>query len=358
MSQVLNLDEIQGLSFTVENHMGLITLNRPQALNSLTVEMMAALRAKLLTWRDDPHVHSVLVLSATPEMFCSGGDLRGVYEAQVRKDYELLEYMFRQEYALTYLIATYPKPYIALSDGVVMGGGMGLSVHARYHIMGDHIKAAMPETNIGYFPDIGATAFLHRAPGKLGLYLGMTGVHLSTSDALYVKWGTHYVPSQFHKNLAKNLIALPHKSDEAIKNLLLSFQKTCDAGHLVKVQGEVDVLFAHQSALEIVQNLEKSSSKFALQTAQLLRRRSPLSVAATFRQLTTGPQGDMGDVMNFEFGLSQRFMPTADFCEGIRAAIIDKDRHPHWSPARLEDITLPMVDTLFKKVTPALEVDR
>lgn len=347
----------EGLIFGVENHMGVITLNRPKSLNALSIEMMHGLRSQLLAWRHDPMVHGILVQSATPGMFCAGGDLKRVYDAQIRKDYELLEYMFRQEYALTYLIATYPKPYIAITDGVLMGGGMGLAAHAHFHIMGDHIKAAMPETNIGYFPDVGATDFLQKASGRLGLYLGLTGNHISTGDALYARWGTHYVPSNFHINLAKDLIALPHKDQDSIQKLLLSFQKTPPPSNLQKHQRDIDEFFHGKNALDILQNLEASPLPFAQQTAKTLRHRSPTSLAITYHQITSGPKEDMEKVMAFEFILSQSLTPTYDFCEGIRAAVIDKDRNPQWHPKLLEDVQETEIKKFFTLLKAPLQVD-
>ena len=350
--------ETDDVTFCVENGAGIITLQRPQALNALSLLMMKAIRRQLLRWALDSQVQLILVRSTCARAFCAGGDLRAVYEAGQRQNFALLEDLFREEYALNYLIRTYPKPYISLIDGIAMGGGVGLSVHGSHRILSENCLIAMPETSIGYFPDVGATRFLNQAPGYLGFYLGLTGNHIKTADALYANIGTHFTAAARHGFLMQALIDLENKSYATVDKLITEYDEPYELATLQSHQAEIDTLFAAGSFSQVVENLKKSSSSFAKITLEALLQRSPTSLYVTFAQLKAGQRlKDFKDVMALEFMLSQHFVQGHDFLEGIRAAIIDKDKTPHWSPDHLDKVTMPAIERYFTAIVAPLEVD-
>jgi enoyl-CoA hydratase/carnithine racemase len=353
--EIIATDDV---AFHVENGAGIITLQRPQALNALSFLMMKAIRRQLLRWAVDPQVQIILVRSTCARAFCAGGDLRGVYETGQRQDFALLEQLFREEYALNHLIHCYPKPYIALINGIAMGGGIGLSVHGSHRLLSEHCLIAMPETNIGYFPDVGATYFLNQAPGRLGLYLGLTGNHINTADALYANIGTHFVAAAKQDILFQALINLEPKTDANVDSLIAEYATPYEPAGLQAYQDEIDMVFTADSLPQILENLKRSSSSFAQTTLKTLLQRSPTSLYVTFAQLKAGQTlGDFKDIMALEFMLSQHFIHGHDFFEGIRSTIIDKDKTPQWHPDHVDHVKPSEIARYFTAVTAPLEVD-
>lgn len=340
---------------------GLITLNRPKALNALSLAMVRELLATLRTWRDDPAVHLVAIRGSnktgrpgTPEAlfggFCAGGDIRFFHQAMMSND-PVLEDFFTEEYKLNYLIHNYPKPYIAFMDGVVMGGGMGLSQGAQLRVVTEHTKMAMPETNIGLFPDVGGGHFLSRCPGHAGEYLALTGEVITPEDALGfgladiklqaaqlpALWGalaTHSFANvdSIRSFVATNLIAATTHSDWA--------------------EADFDTYFSLPTVPEIVQALESTRSPWARKTAATLRKRSPLMLHVSLTQIRRARHMTLADELRMERDMMHHCFHRpagvpSEAVEGIRALAIDKDFAPKWNPARIEDVEPEMVQAFF-----------
>lgn len=343
--------------FKVTHDVGLIQLNRPKALNALHVGMMSAIRQQLNIWRDDPMIKGVIVFSEDPKSFCAGGDLRQVYNAMRHRDFPFLETLFRHEYALNHLIQSFPKPYIAILNGIAMGGGLGLSAHGRFRILSEDVMAAMPETNIGYFPDVGATYFLNQAPGAIGLYLGLTGNAIATDDALWAGIGTHIVPRQHHAQLMHDLTLLTPFTSESLEAVIGRYAIQPAPCLLQTHAWEIDAYFSAPSYAELEDRLHHAGTPFAQRTLEILAQRSPTSRLVTFQQLQQGATMTMAEVMRLEFVLSQNFIKSHDFPEGIRAAIIDKDKKPQWEPSDWQAIAPETIEAYFHSDLPELGLD-
>ena len=332
-----------------DGSIGRITLNRPKALNALTTDMCEAMTRALLDWRDDASVLAVVVDGAGDRAFCAGGDVVMLHDSGKAKDGRA-EAFWRTEYALNAQIQTYPKPYVALIDGIVMGGGVGLSVHGEHRVAGDTTLFAMPETGIGYFPDVGGTYFLPRLRRDIGNWLGLTGARLGPAECFEIGVATAYVPSGKHEQLIKSLADVT-ASDE-VAGLIQSFAATPpgDADVPTEVQ-----LFDRDSVADILKALDADGSEWAAQQAKLLRRKSPMALATTLEALRRGAELDFRAAMSMELDLSLNFLTIQDFYEGIRAQLIDKDRNPGWSHDGLADVTDEQVERMFRAVAePAL----
>ena len=330
------------------------TLNRPRALNALTQPMAIALDERLKIWRDDAAVRAVAISGAAREdgrvPFCSGGDIRFLHEQKNDPAKQFAITFYEQEYRLNTLVFRYPKPYVALIDGVVMGGGVGISFHGSHRVMSENALFAMPETGIGLFPDVGATYFLPRCPGRMGLYMGLTGARIGVADALYLGLATHHVPSAQMAEFDAALAAADLSGDAtgAIDGVLGEFTADPGAARLTARQDIVDRCFSGDSIEEILANLAADGSDWARETHAALLQKSPTSLKITFRQLTEFGDLDFEAVMKIEYRMAIRCNFSSEFYEGIRAQIIDKDRQPKWRPARLEDVGEDLVDSYFQ----------
>jgi enoyl-CoA hydratase/carnithine racemase len=333
----------------VKAAIGWVMLNRPRALNALNLEMIRHLHQQLLSWRDDPQVHCVVIQSAHGKAFCSGGDLRSVYEARERKNNHFLETLFKEEYTLNHFIKTYPKPYIAFINGIAMGGGLGISVNGSHCVVTEKAVLAMPEVGIGYFPDVGASCFLNQTPGSLGLYLGLTGKTFNTADAVYSGIAPYYIPSDQLPLAVAALMEASSKSFESLNKVLMSF-KTQELPMVSELQTKrelIDRCFSKATLEEILNSLREESDPFARDILSLILSRSPTSLYVTLGQLQRAKRWDFKKVMQSEYALSQVFLKGHDFFEGIRAAIIDKDRRPQWNPRQLESVDKKEIETYF-----------
>jgi enoyl-CoA hydratase len=313
----------------VSNNIGWLTLNRPDVLNALSLEMTDAIATHLQKWQEDPTVRMV-VIQGNGRAFCAGGDLRQVYQTLQKQDKKLALRFFNHEYNLNRIIHNYPKPYIAILNGITMGGGMGLSIHGSHRIVTDNVLLAMPETGIGFFPDVGASHFLSKCPGEIGLYLGLTGAIIGPADALYSKLATHYLS---HENLSYFLDYIAElDSSKAIDTFLnqLPEENIPQTGFLAEQRDIIEACFNQPTLLEILKALENHPSNFAQKTLTCLKTRSPLSLKLTFTLLKEAQNLDFHNAINEEFKLSQEMIKEPDFMEGIRAAVIDKDRNPQW----------------------------
>ena len=324
----------------IENGIGWITLNRPRALNALSLFMIRKLSRLLKEWEENPYLKAVVIEGAGEKAFCAGGDVRAVYDAKKEGHSQTCDAFFREEYTLNAYIHSYPKPYISLIDGIAMGGGLGVSINGSHRLVTERALLAMPETGIGFFPDVGATTFLTKAPGKTGLYLGLTGTRLKTACALWSGLGTHFIPSvalpAFKKDLNNGL-------EEALKT---HCQPLLEKGFLEKHRTDIESHFSLSSVEDIFESLSYDDSHFAREILTTLKTKSPTSLKVVFRQLTE-PPSTFEEQMRTEFRLSQRFMEGHDFFEGVRAILVHKDGTPIWKPATLEQVTQGAVNHYF-----------
>ena len=329
--------------FSRAGGIGRVLLNRPKALNALTLEMSHALEDQLRGWAIDEGVQAVLVRAAGDRAFSAGGDIRRLYEAgKSGSDYP---YRFwADEYRLDALIKHYPKPYIALIDGIVMGGGVGISIHGSHRVVTEHALFAMPETGIGLFPDVGGSYFLPRCPGRIGLYLGLTGARLKAADILHAGLATHYVPRARLDALERALAA----DAASVHEVLAAFAEDPGPAPLAHEQAEIDRLFGGENLAALVSALAVDAGRFARRQAETLATKSPTGLHLTFRQLRHGAELAFDDCMRMEWRMVSRVpQELPDFYEGVRAVVIDKDYQPRWSPARLEDVHPAMIDRFF-----------
>ncbi|MEX2649000.1 MAG: enoyl-CoA hydratase/isomerase family protein [Alphaproteobacteria bacterium] len=322
---------------------GWIVLNRPKALNALTHDMALAIDARLRAWAADDRIAAVVIEGAGDRAFCAGGDVRALYHAMRTGDRRTTRDYYRDEYRLNRRIARYGKPYIALVDGVVMGGGVGVSIHGSHRVVGDRVVFAMPETGIGLFPDVGATFFLPRMPGALGLYVGLTGARLGAADSLYAGFATHTVPSDRWGELRLSL------ADEtgSLEARLARLATFAGPAPLAEHRAAIDRCFSGRALADVFGALERERSNWARQTLATLASKSSTSLAVTFRQIRLGASLDLESAIRLEYRLTQRFVEGWDFPEGVRAVVIDKDGQPRWRPAALADIDDAAIDALF-----------
>jgi enoyl-CoA hydratase len=327
---------------------GLVTLNRPKALNALTLAMVRELHARLIVWADDPRIRRVVVRGAGGRAFCAGGDIRQLRAWGAARDPNAHAF-YREEYRLDAYIKRYPKPYVALVDGIVMGGGAGISVNGSHRICSERAMFAMPETGIGFFPDVGATYFLPRLPGNLGTYLALTGARLGQGDLLACGLATAAVPGDSIARLTDEL------AEDADLDEILSRHAQQDVeADLAPMRPAIDRCFGAGSVQEIVARLEQETeSVWAAGALRDLRSKCPLSVHIAFRQMRLGRTADFEECMRIEYRIANRVLEAPDFYEGVRALIVDKDNRPHWSHAGLDAVTPEEVDRYFEHLGPA-----
>ena len=336
-----------------QGHAGLIHLNRPKALNALTHDMVNLIAPALDAWEADPQITRIIIDAEGDRAFCAGGDIRKVTEqGKSGQKTEAIKF-WADEYRLNTRIKTYPKPYIALVDGIVMGGGVGLSLHGHYRVAGDRYLFAMPEVGIGLFPDVGATYALPRLKGQSGLWLAMTGSRLKRDDALAFEIATHAVASADMAALKQALIA-----GEDIETCLSRFKAPAGPSSLAQSQAEIDALFDVSSVKDLMTRMEQASARsdFAKLCFSALQKASPTSLSITFRQMQLGRELSFREAMMLEYRIVSRILDGLDFYEGVRAVIIDKDQSPHWAPASIEAIDPLEIDHYFKPLAQELDL--
>lgn len=320
----------------VVGNLGHITLNRPQALNALTQEMVDEITRLMVAWEADDGIGAVLIDGAGDRAFCAGGDVILLHDSGKAGD-RRAETFWRTEYALNDLIHRYSKPYITLIDGFVMGGGVGLSVHGQFRVAGDATVFAMPETGIGYFPDVGGTYFLPRLGLDVGQWLGLTGARLKTAGALELGVANLYVQSEKHGQLITALSAAAlDGSDAAVNAVLNAFQAP---GPMDADMPAALAAFNEADVPSILRALDGMSGEWAAKQAESIRAKSPLAMAVTHAAIARGAGLSFRDAMAHELDLSLNFLKTQDFYEGIRAQLIDKDRNPKWSHDDVSAVT-------------------
>lgn len=339
--------------FEERGALGKITLNRPKALNALTLDMAIAMSGRLRAWAQDSRIGAVIVRGAAREdgtaPFCSGGDIRALYEGRTDPEHRAGRAFYWHEYRLDRRIFHFPKPYIALIDGVVMGGGVGISVHGSHRVFTERALFAMPETGIGLFPDVGGTYFLPRLAGKTGLYLALTGARLKAADALRLGIATHHVPSGKLDALEEALARAAGTADArtAIARALEALSADPGSAPLEARRADIERCFQGPSVEAILAALAGEGSEWAKAEFLNLKTKSPTSLKITFRQMREGARRAFDDCLRLEFRLALRILEGHDFYEGIRAAIVDKDNAPKWRPAALEEVTDAAVAAYF-----------
>ena len=315
--------------FEKRGALGLVTLNRPRALNALTHGMCIGLARKLAEWAADPAIGAVVIRGAGPRAFCAGGDIRALMESASGGTRYAASF-FWDEYRLNAAIAAYPKPYIALLHGIVMGGGVGVSAHGRYRLADASLVWAMPETGIGLVTDIGASHFLSRMPDEMGLYLALTGARIGQGDAMALGLVTHCVAASDHEALLEKLAA-----GEDVMRVVDTFATRPGLAPLAAERKRIAAIFSASSIEAIFERLERDGSEFATATAQTLRAMSPSALKFTFRALREGRALSLHECLRQEYRIALRAIPAHDFQEGVRAALIDKNAKPVWNPPSL-----------------------
>ncbi|SFD00402.1 enoyl-CoA hydratase/isomerase family protein [Massilia yuzhufengensis] len=343
----------------VANRTGVITLDRPKALNSLSLDMVRSLTAILRAWEHDAGIDAVVITSTSEKALCAGGDIRFFHEmghAGPMGGSALLEDFFTEEYALNHLIHFYPKPYIAMMDGVVMGGGMGIAQggpDCGLRIVTERSKVAMPEVNIGLFPDVGGSHFLSHAPGQLGQYLGLTGLTIGAADAIYVGLADLFVPGEKMGALMALVDSTPGgELPAAIRAFAAPFAGQAGASELQAQRGVIDAHFGAASVAGVMASLARDENPFAQKALKAMRQRSPLMMCVTRELLLRGAALDVADCLRMERNLVRRNFEHGEVLEGVRALVIDKDNAPKWNPATLEEVSAEMVERFFEPVWP------
>ncbi|XP_046580141.1 3-hydroxyisobutyryl-CoA hydrolase, mitochondrial-like [Haliotis rubra] len=336
-----------------------VVLNRPKALNSLNLSMVRKIYSQMKSWESDPAVSMVIMKGTGDKAFCAGGDVRAVTEAGRSGDLLSREFFF-EEYILNNKIGNYKLPYIAMIDGITMGGGVGLSVHGMFRVATERTLFAMPETAIGLFPDVGGGHFLPRLRGEIGTFLALTGFRLKGQDVEAAGIATHFVNSQQLPDLENALMELqkPQKSD--IAQVLDQFHKQSSdpqRSFVLKPHlNSIDTLFGANTLENMFLNLEKDGSEWAVKQLSLLKKMSPTSMKITLRQLREGAAMTLQQVLNMEYRLSQRCLEDKDFYEGVRAVLVDKDNSPVWNPASIQEVSQEKVDWYFSPLPPDREL--
>ncbi len=333
---------------------GIVTLNRPKALNAVTHAMALALRAQLGRWAIDDAVTRIVITAVGDRAFSAGGDIRALYDLGKAGQHDRALQFWRDEYPLNAVIKNYRKPYVALIDGVAMGGGVGVSVHGSHRVAGDRFSFAMPEVGIGFFPDVGATWFLPRMPGELGTYCALTGERFGIADAIKSGIATHRVSSSRFADLLEGLTGTV-----SVDAVLAAFSEPEEAGHILQHKAAIDRLFAGDMVENILAALDREAASdsadadWAGKTAATIRTKSPLSLKIALAQVRRGKDWDFDTCMRMEFRIVSRIIYGHDFYEGVRAVIVDKDNQPRWQPATLADVGEADVECHFAPLGPA-----
>ncbi len=332
-----------------QGSLGLILLNRPRVLNSLSLDMVKAIEEALDRFEKDPAIAAVLMTGEGERGLCAGGDIRTFYESGKAGDGRAADFL-RAEYRMNARIAAYPKPYVVFMEGITMGGGVGVSSHGSHRVVTDTTKLAMPETGIGFFPDIGATWLLAKAPGELGTLMGLTGEAVGAADAIEAGLADWFVPADALADLAEKLtILLPGTTHKDVSLLVDAAATTLPGGDFADNRALIDHCFGFDAVEEIEAALAVEANPFAEKIRSAMMAKSPTSLKVTLALLRAARKSpDLRTCLEREFAATAQILHTPDFYEGIRAAIIDKDRNPKWSPASLDAIGAEIVEPFFR----------
>ncbi|NBB13161.1 enoyl-CoA hydratase/isomerase family protein [Pseudomonas sp. SLFW] len=352
-SDTLPLDAQAPVTAQVRNRIGHLTLNQPATLNALTLPMIRALHQHLQAWADDPEVLAVVLRAEGEKAFCAGGDIRSLYNS-FQADDSLHRVFFEEEYALDHCLHVYPKPTVALMDGLVLGGGMGLVQGTTFRVITGRAKMAMPEVGIGYFPDVGGSYFLSRLPGQLGVYLGVTGVQARAADALYAGLADVCLPRESLEAFDQRLDALQWENDptQTLRTLVTSMTtKLLPGAELKAMRRVIDEYFALPDIVSIRDALSREDRPayrdWAEETIKVLDSRSPLAMAVTLELIRRGRSLSLAQCFALELHLDRQWFAKGDIMEGVRALIIDKDKTPRWNPPNIEALPHAQVLAFF-----------
>jgi enoyl-CoA hydratase len=334
-----------------EGSVGILRLNRPKAINAVTLEMFHDIDKALDVFEADPDIAVILLEGAGERGLCAGGDIRALWESSKIKG-DLGKILWRDEYILNARIKKFPKPYVAFMDGIVMGGGVGLSAHSSHRVVTDKTKLAMPEVGLGFFPDVGGTWLLSHSPGEIGTYFGLTGQTMNGPDAVHAGFADAVVPSAKLAALREALTKVrPGVTSAEVKTLIAGFATGENAGPVAAMQGKIDAWFAHDRMEDIVAALQRDGSELALSTLKTLSEKSPRGMVVTLKLLRLARTSrSLEECLVREYRAALEVFASDDFREGVRAAVIDKDRSPKWSPPRIEDVTPEMVAPYFAEI--------
>jgi enoyl-CoA hydratase len=326
---------------------GVIRLNRPKAINAVTLEMFREVDRALEAFEADRAVGLILLEGAGERGLCAGGDIRALYESSKERG-DLGKILWREEYILNARIAKFPKPYVAFMDGIVMGGGVGLSAHSSHRVVTDRTKLAMPEVGLGFFPDVGGTWLLSHAPGEIGTYFGLTGQTMNGPDAVYAGFADVVVPSGRLAALREALTNARGAGKADVKSLIDGFATGETAGPVAALRPQIDSWFAHDRMEDIFAALKRDGSELAQSTLKTLNEKSPRGMVVTLKLLRLARgSSSLEECLVREYRAALEVFASDDFREGVRAAVIDKDRNPKWSPPRIEDVTPQMLAPYF-----------
>ena len=338
------------LHAAIQGRVGVITLDRPRALNALNLAMVERLDAVLADWAPDPAIDAVVIRSASDRAFCSGGDVRsiGVIDDPAER-MAAGRVFFSAEYSVNYRINTFPKPFVALINGIAMGGGLGVSVHGSHRVVSEDLRMAMPETVLGLFPDVGATWFLDRCPGAIGRYLALTGAQIGAADALAAGLATHHVPRAGFDELLSALTAADSLDTAAVDRIVDAHAHVPESGTLARRRQEIDQLFAGDSLDVVLAAVELAMSRadWVAEARSVLGRASPTSLRATWRRLVAGARQPIGRVLADDYRMAVRMVGGHDFAEGVRAILVDKDQSSRWAPSTLGAVDEASIDALL-----------
>ena len=332
----------QDILSAIEGRLGIITLNRPNALNALNVAMVEQLDTVLADWATNPDVDAALIRSASERAFCAGGDVRSIgILPNPEERMALGRLFFGTEYRVNQRINTFPKPFIALVNGIAMGGGLGVSVHGSHRVVSKDLRMAMPETVLGLFPDVGGAWFLNRCPGMIGRYLALIGPHIGTADALTAKLATHHVPAAAFDDLISELTAAERLDKGAVDAIIGARAAAPEGGTLAERSAEIDRLFAGNDLNAVVTRIDEAApdTEWIAEAQSVLRRASPTSLRATWRRMVEGKSQSIEQILEDDFRMAVRIVGGNDFTEGVRAILVDKDQSPIWQPASLAEVS-------------------
>jgi enoyl-CoA hydratase len=352
--ELVDLSSIETVKTAVDGALGIITLDRPRALNALDQPMCLAIDAALSAWAKDDRVAAVLIRGAGDRAFCAGGDVRAVRDDGIawkrgQSDGRLVRDYFRDEYRMNRRIKNFPKPYIALIDGITMGGGLGLSVHGTYRVATERTLVAMPEVGIGLFPDVGTSHVLPRLAGETGTYLALAGARLKTADALALGIATHVASYSRMNELVAELTATVTRTDPhpAIDRVLGRYGIDPGEPEILEKRATIDRCFRFDAVEDILTALDDDGGAFAVATAATIRTMSPTSLKLTLKELRLGRTLDFDSCLRMEYRLTQSVLAGRDFYEGVRAVLVDKDHNPKWYPNTLDAIDGSAIEDHF-----------
>jgi enoyl-CoA hydratase len=334
-----------------EGAAGIIRLNRPKAINAVTLEMFRDIDKALDQFEADPAVAVIVLEGAGERGLCAGGDIRALWESS-KIHGDLGKILWREEYILNARIKKFPKPYIAFMDGIVMGGGVGLSAHSSHRAVTERTKLAMPEVGLGFFPDVGGTYLLSHSPGEIGTYFGLTGTTMNGPDAVYARFADAVVPSVKLPALREALTKVrPGTMSGEVRALIDGFATGEKAGPVAAKQAEIDRLFGHDRMEDIIAALKRDGSELAQSALKTLSEKSPRGMVVTLKLLRLARDASsLEECLVREYRAALEVFRSDDFREGVRAAVIDKDRNPRWSPPDIEDVTPEMVAPYFAEI--------